>query len=321
MNKLTIIIPFYETDPTWVVQAFESIVKSACNATETLFRVVVVDDGSSSSLPTFDFSRAVNVSVNVIKHEYNRGLGAARNSGIDVAEQDSWIVFLDSDDLLLGLPSLKEDSILVGRSLLFYGDDKVSLAPKMECLKQIDLKNINDLLFLRNPHPVSAYFVKRQHIGELRFNPALKSCEDWDFWIRLSTNCIDMGVQFWMSSNFVTGIRKHGASMSSSAERIFVSRSQLFKDLLTSRDSLTGLKLIAAKINAALGDVIFMKTGVYPRMNLAANSLKLLAYSCFSRRVFIDSIVLSIFGILAASSPQVARKKLFRRFELRSRAR
>src|SRR5215218_11160313 len=58
--------------------------------------VVVVDDGSdpgASSIPQLDDER-----VKLIRHEKQKGVAAARNSGIRVASA-KWVAFLDDDDL------------------------------------------------------------------------------------------------------------------------------------------------------------------------------------------------------------------------------
>jgi glycosyltransferase involved in cell wall biosynthesis len=66
--------------------------------TVAAWEAIVVDDGSttpSAALVAF----AANPRVRVVRHEQNRGLAAARNSGIRAAATDT-IVTLDADDML-----------------------------------------------------------------------------------------------------------------------------------------------------------------------------------------------------------------------------
>ena len=54
--------------------------------------VVVVDDGSSD-----DTALATRLGASIVQHPVNRGLSAARNSGLYATECE-WVAFLDSDD-------------------------------------------------------------------------------------------------------------------------------------------------------------------------------------------------------------------------------
>jgi hypothetical protein len=56
--------------------------------------VLIVDDGSDEPLHEGDLSSAP---LRIIRHEANRGIAAARNTGICAASHD-WIAFIDHDD-------------------------------------------------------------------------------------------------------------------------------------------------------------------------------------------------------------------------------
>ena len=71
-------------------------VASALNQdTDATLEIIVVDDGSTDG--TGDIAAAIDPRVKVIRHETARGPGAARNSGLAIA-QGEYIAFLDSDD-------------------------------------------------------------------------------------------------------------------------------------------------------------------------------------------------------------------------------
>lgn len=96
--KISIIVPVYKVEK-YIERCFESIVTQIY----TNIEVVFVDDASTDSSmiilrnlisrynEKFDFK--------IITHQNNRGLSAARNSGVEVASGE-YVYFLDSDDEL-----------------------------------------------------------------------------------------------------------------------------------------------------------------------------------------------------------------------------
>lgn len=87
---VSVVIPFYNGHRT-IQRAVASIVLQAVRPAE----VIIVDDGSEVPL-TFDY---VNVpgNIRILRHQRNRGIPAARNTGIRAASKE-WIAFLDQDD-------------------------------------------------------------------------------------------------------------------------------------------------------------------------------------------------------------------------------
>lgn len=102
--KVSIIIPIYNVS-TYIKNCLESVWKQPYQNLE----VILVDDcGTDNSmeivqeyLECHDFAE-----VKIIRHTHNRGLSAARNTGLEAATGD-YVYFLDSDD------ALTEDSISI----------------------------------------------------------------------------------------------------------------------------------------------------------------------------------------------------------------
>ncbi len=94
MNRplISVIIPVYK------VEAYlEFCIDSVLNQTFQDFELILVDDGSPDSCPEIcDRYAAAHARVQVI-HQKNRGLSAARNTGIGHASGD-YLCFIDSDD-------------------------------------------------------------------------------------------------------------------------------------------------------------------------------------------------------------------------------
>ena len=91
--QISVIIPYYNIDDDLLRSCLESVVNQNFPTDEAEY--LLIDDGSAKS-PTAvleDFP-----SVKYIRQE-NKGLGGARNTGIDAA-QGEYIMFVDSDDTI-----------------------------------------------------------------------------------------------------------------------------------------------------------------------------------------------------------------------------
>lgn len=96
--KISIIIPVYRVEPY-----IEDCLKSVYNQTYRNIEVIIVNDCTpdrSMQIVRDYVSERGNtegIEVKFLEHEKNRGLSAARNTGIDAATGD-YLYFLDSDD-------------------------------------------------------------------------------------------------------------------------------------------------------------------------------------------------------------------------------
>lgn len=94
---ISIIIPIYNVAP-YVEQCLQSVASQICQGD---MECLLIDDcGTDESMDICErFIASYNgpISFRIIHHEHNRGLSAARNTGIDAAKGE-WIFFIDSDD-------------------------------------------------------------------------------------------------------------------------------------------------------------------------------------------------------------------------------
>ncbi|MFD8431995.1 MULTISPECIES: glycosyltransferase family 2 protein [Streptomyces] len=93
MPKLSVVVPMHN------VESFaESTLRSLANNADPDFEFLLVDDCSTDSTPWWiDRWADGRTDTRVIRHETNRGIAQARNSGIDAARGD-FVTFLDGDD-------------------------------------------------------------------------------------------------------------------------------------------------------------------------------------------------------------------------------
>ncbi len=130
--------------------------KSVMKQTFDCFECIIVDDASpDDSIAKCekmieDYEGAIH--FRILHHDKNRGLSAARNTGIDAATGD-YLLFMDSDDQIssdsvekLVAPVLKDDGIemVIGEQLRFT-DDGLLENQKKSWRHQIYLQSLKDV--------------------------------------------------------------------------------------------------------------------------------------------------------------------------------
>lgn len=97
--KISIILPVYNVEG-YIARCLESIVHQTCN--KNIECIIVDDCGKDKSIhivKEFIGNYIGPVRFKILKHEYNRGLAAARNTGVDAAKGE-FVMHVDSDDWL-----------------------------------------------------------------------------------------------------------------------------------------------------------------------------------------------------------------------------
>lgn len=93
MPTISVIVPVYNVEK-YVAQTIESII----NQTYKDLEIICVDDcGKDNSMQIVEDLAAKDDRIKIIKHEKNKGLGAARNTALQYAK-GKYVCFLDSDD-------------------------------------------------------------------------------------------------------------------------------------------------------------------------------------------------------------------------------
>lgn len=92
MEKVSIIVPIYNAMP-YLGQCIESVLAQ----TFTDFKLILIDDGSTDQSGQVCEQYKQKDERIYVYHQTNKGVGAARNKGIDLANGD-YIMFIDPDD-------------------------------------------------------------------------------------------------------------------------------------------------------------------------------------------------------------------------------
>ena len=185
---ISVIVPTYNRP-----ERLKSALQSILNQTFENFEIIVVND-AGSDIQDIVSSLNAKRSVVCIRHEINKGLSAARNTGIEAA-RGKYIAYLDDDDLFYRnhLSTLVE-FLERHPGTIAYTDANCAFQ------KMIDGRWItfqrqviyskewsNDEILIDNFVPVLCVMHEKSYLEKSgKFDESLNRHEDWDLWIRLS---------------------------------------------------------------------------------------------------------------------------------------
>lgn len=182
---VSVVIPTYNRP-----QRLQSAIKTVESQSYTPIELVIIDDHSEVPASDVIDEGSIEVeSLNVVRHDENRGLAAARNTGIS-RSAGKYIAFLDDDDRWK--PTFIEQSVLeFTRSdcqLVYSGSETVTPSGDTIAVQNPTLQgDLRKEILQRNFISASAVVVAQEGIKEISgFDESLPGWEDWDCWIRLS---------------------------------------------------------------------------------------------------------------------------------------
>lgn len=184
MPSVSVIIPTFNRS-RWLIRALMSVLKQTFRD----YELIVVDDGSSDD--TYQALTSYMPMIRYVRQQVNRGVSAARNSGIRRAGAP-WIAFLDSDDYWL------EDKLSV--QMEFLERNPGTLACQTEEIWIRDGRRVNPRRKHRKPSgdifaqslklclvSPSSVVLNRSLFDEIGlFDESLPAAEDYDLWLRIS---------------------------------------------------------------------------------------------------------------------------------------
>lgn len=146
MVRISIIIPVYKVE-AYVRRCIESILVQ--DSTKAIIECIIIDDCTPDrSMDVVheitDYYRGP-ITFFFLRHKNNKGLSAARNTGLQHATGD-YVLFVDSDDWL------KPDCIhLFVEYLLKYPDVEIIVGNALECKRgDVMLENVSNPLYLED---------------------------------------------------------------------------------------------------------------------------------------------------------------------------
>jgi len=219
-----------------------SALESVFNQTYPSIEIIVVDDGSDTSLGPL-LQKVFGNNFQCLRNEVSFGAAAARNRGA-MAAHGEFIAFLDDDDLWLPdkldrqVDAFKKKShdvgvvycgfnfllgeLVVPHQNTYYATPDLRIAALTECP-------------VGSPTPL----IKKKFFDMVGgFDVEFPSCQDWDLWIRLSKVC-----KFYAVTESLALYRVHGNQISTDLSKKIEGRKRIldkhFEDMQAHTDILS----------------------------------------------------------------------------------
>ena len=184
MTAVSVVIPTFNR-----AQEVRRAIFSVLSQTHNHYEIIVVDDGSTDG--TGSHLAPLAGVIKYRAHATNRGVSAARNTGIKAARYPL-ISFLDSDDHWLPQK--------LAIQIRFHEENPDALASQTEELWMRRGRRVNPGRRHRKPSgeifvpslrlclvSPSAVMIRRQLLDEVGlFDESLPACEDYDLWLRIA---------------------------------------------------------------------------------------------------------------------------------------
>ena len=204
--------------------------RSVADQTYTGWEVLVVDDhapddGTTAIVSAFAQEHPHH-RVELIRHERNQGVSAARNTAISAA-QGELVAFLDPDDrwlpihlerMLECLRTKDVVDVVTGPVETFWEGDGAP-APHVWPIAEWQVRMFPTSLALSNFIQPSASLVRRSvllEVGGFDTDPNLQHIEDYDLWIRL----VERGSKFVFLETHTSSYRRHPMAASHDPARM-----------------------------------------------------------------------------------------------------
>ena len=198
---VSVIIPAFNAQD-FIAETSDSVLTQSYPNIE----VIVIDDGSTDQ--TTQIVQSFGSKVRYFYQENSGGCSVPRNNGIKKSSGEL-ICFMDADDLMTPDRIAKQADFMKRYSnvgLVFcdyrnFNENKVfpqshfqtcpRLWPQLKCRSELILENPRALMAQENFGIAGSFLMRNELLRlESRFEPSLKSCEDFNFYFRLARHTL-----------------------------------------------------------------------------------------------------------------------------------
>ncbi len=230
MPRVSVIMPVHD-GAEFIAEAIQSVLAQTFRDWE----LIVVDDGST------DETRSVIAGLEadlIYLHQPQQGPSAARNHGLCSARGE-YVAFLDADDkwrpdflkeTVAYLDRLDNAVVAIGVGWVCINREGTEIAATRRFQK--GYCDISDLLG-NNLFPPLAVLARTEAVLAVGgFDQALSGTEDWDLWLRLTTQ----GGKIFALTQVLAEYRLHAGTNSSNPDRMRASQSRTLEKFFAQAD-------------------------------------------------------------------------------------
>ena len=187
---VSVVMPVYNAQD-YLAEAIESII----NQTYANWELLAINDGSTDdSLSILEGYMKIDKRIKILTHEHNKGLPAARNTGIKNSN-GKYIMLMDADDISVskrmerqvGFMEKENYVDLCGTFAKTIGTEQSNIWKKPLTDKEIKLN-----LLIVCPFITPSVMIRRKSLFkyQLYFDETWRIVEDYEFWSRASSKLI-----------------------------------------------------------------------------------------------------------------------------------
>ena len=182
--QISVIIPTYNRK-NLITRAIKSVINQSLKP----FEIIIVDDGSTDG--TYEFINQFFPEIRVIR-QLNNGVSSARNLGLKNAK-GNWIAFLDSDDEWFSKKlELQKKAIDHSDKYLISHTNEIWIRNGVRVNQMKKHQKYGGSIFEKSLDicriSPSSVLINRKIFEDIgKFDETLKICEDYDFWLRISS--------------------------------------------------------------------------------------------------------------------------------------
>lgn len=186
MEKISIIVPIYNTNEVYLKKCIETITSQTYKNIE----ILLIDDGSLEKTANLCDEIAQKDERIICIHKKNEGVSVARNTGVDNAT-GNWILFVDSDDWLEhdAVENYIKESVNcdIVVSKTFFNNEKFIINYKQDVIENNNYNSLKTLFggndACETLPAVWAKMYKRKLLidNKMKFEKGVKMGEDWIF--------------------------------------------------------------------------------------------------------------------------------------------
>jgi glycosyltransferase involved in cell wall biosynthesis len=229
MPSVDIVVPVYNGE-SYLLDTLETINQQ----TYPYIHVYVVDDHSTDSTPQILADHGSRFPRTIIRHPENRGLSAARNSGI-ASGSGQYIAILDADDLWRPMKLERQLAVfqsadtslgIVSSDFQIIDEHGTMRDPTVYNYCRDITPSTRDLLVLGNVvSGGSAALIRRECFERCGgFDESLSACEDWEMWHRIAAH-----YSIRILREPLVLVRRHSQSMQGDTPRMLRNRIEVFR--------------------------------------------------------------------------------------------